>query len=430
MADEGMVAVAEAESVETPVNAEVDAGESTESTGADEGQPKVKNGDKQDNRRIPDAIRKHIGDLRRQAEDITDPVAKKAELDRIKFLYDTTGKARGYEEVFPKVSEAREVKALLDSVGGREGVTQMQATLSEIEQVDRALAAGDPAVADRMWDEAPDGMPKLMPALLDKFAQSKPQEYEKFIAPRSIGYLDQAGFPQAFDRMVQLYDAGKTDEAQAVRNELIQWVSGNRQAAQQQKQADPEVERLRAELAKRDEGQESQKVDAAYSSVLDHAGPAIDAAARPLIGKLGLSREENSAFRQAVWDHLQQTRNAHADYKTIAPAKQRQGYEKWTEYANRWTDDNAEASIRAVLKTPPWSRIASSKTPVTAVTKSPAQVSVQQGKKPDPGEILYGREGISALKKAGRWKAGYKDLGDALMDGVAPLIGGGIRKWR
>jgi hypothetical protein len=301
----------------------------------------------------------------------------------------------------------------------------MQATLSEIEKVDQALAAGDPSIVERMWDEAPDGMPKIMPALLDKFAQSKPQEYEKFIAPRSIGYLDQAGFPQAFDRMVQLYDAGKTDEAQAVRNELIQWVSGNRQAAQQQKQADPEVERLRAELAKRDEGQESQKVDAAYSSVVDHAGPTIDAAARPLIGKLGLSREENAAFRQAVWNHLQETRNAHADYKTIAPAKQRQGYDKWTEYANRWTDDNAEASIRAVLKTPPWSRIASSKTSVTAVTKSPAQVSVQQGKEPSPSEIDYGPKGLQAARKAG-----FKDLGDMLLSGQAPMKSGGIRKWR
>jgi hypothetical protein len=428
MPEDGIAAVAEA--VE-PVNAEVDAGESTESTGADDGQPKVKEGeqDRQDNRHQPDALKKHIAELRRRADAMTDPVEKKAELDRIKFLYDTSGKARGYEQQFPTVREAREVKALLEAVGGREGVQQMQATLSEIEQVDQALSAGDPSVVERMWEEAPDGMPKLMPALLDKFAQVKPQEYERFIAPRSIGYLDNAGFPQAFDRMVQLYDAGKTEDAQAIRNELIQWVSGNRQAAQQQKQTDPEVERLRAELAKRDEGQESQKVDAAYNDVVSHAGPSIDRVARPIIGKFAFTREEAGAFRQAVWNHLQETRNANADYKTIAPAKQRQGYDKWTEYAKRWTDDNAEASIRAVLKTPPWSRLAGSAKPV-AVTKMPGTVSVQQGKQPSPSEILYGREGVDVLRKAGHWKAGYKDLADAIMDGVAPLKAGGIRRWQ
>jgi hypothetical protein len=423
MPEDGIAAVAEA--VE-PVNAEVDAGESTESTGADDGQPKVKEGeqDRQDNRHQPDALKKHIAELRRRADAMTDPVEKKAELDRIKFLYDTSGKARGYEQQFPTVREAREVKALLEAVGGREGVQQMQATLSEIEQVDQALSAGDPSVVERMWEEAPDGMPKLMPALLDKFAQVKPQEYERFIAPRSIGYLDNAGFPQAFDRMVQLYDAGKTEDAQAIRNELIQWVSGNRQAAQQQKQTDPEVERLRAELAKRDEGQESQKVDAAYNDVVSHAGPSIDRVARPIIGKFAFTREEAGAFRQAVWNHLQETRNANADYKTIAPAKQRQGYDKWTEYAKRWTDDNAEASIRAVLKTPPWSRLAGSAKPV-AVTKTPGTVSVQQGKEPAPSEIDYSGKGLQAARKAG-----FKDLGDMLLSGQAPLKSGGIRKWR
>lgn len=424
MPDDGAAAVAE---MVEPVNGEVDGGESTESTGADGGRDKVKEGegDRQDNRHQPDALKKHIADLRRRADAITDPVEKKAELDRIKFLYDTSGKARGYEQQFPTVREAREVKALLEAVGGREGVQKMQATLSEIEQVDRALATGDPTIVERMWDEAPEGMPKLMPALLDKFAQTKPQEYEKFIAPRSIGYLDQAGFPQAFDRMVQLYDAGKTDEAQAIRNELVKWVVGNRQAALQQKQVDPEVERLRAELAKRDEGQESQQVNAAYSEVVSHAGPAIDQAARPFIQKLGLSKEELGAFRQAVWNHLQETRNAHSDYKTIALSKQRQGYDKWTEYANRWTDDNAEASVRAILKMPPWSRIAGSKTSVTAVTQSPAQVAIQQGKEPDPKDIDYGPKGLQAARKAG-----FKDLGDMLLSGQAPMKSGGIRRWR
>ena len=426
MADEGMVAVAVAEAVE-PVNSDIDGGESTEPTGADDGQPKIKEGegDRQDNRHQPDALKKHIADLRRRAEAMTDPVEKKAELDRIKFLYDTSGKARGYEQVYPTVREAREVKAMLDAVGGREGVQQMQATLSEIEQIDQALSAGDPSVVDRMWEEAPDGMPKLMPAMLEKFAASKPEEYAKFIAPRSIGFLDQQGFPQAFDAMVKLYESGDTARAQQLRDELIQWVSGNRRSAQQQQKVDPEVERLRAELAKRDEGTQSQKIEAAYNDVVSHAGTAINKVAQPIIGKLGLSKEEMGAFRQAVWNDLQQRRNAHPDYQTIAPAKQRQGLDKWGDYAKRWTGDNAEASIRAVLKTPPWSRIALSKTPVTAVTKSPAQVSVQQGKEPSPSEIDYGPKGFQAARKAG-----FKDLGDMLLSGQAPLKSGGIRKWR
>ena len=151
MPDEGAVAVAE---VIEPVNTDIDGGESTESTGSDDGQPKVKEGDKQDNRHQPDALKKHIADLRRRADSITDPVEKQAELDRIKFLYDTSGKARGYEQEFKTVREAREVRALLEAVGGRDGVTQMQSTLSEMEQNNQKLAAGDPSLAEMMWEKS------------------------------------------------------------------------------------------------------------------------------------------------------------------------------------------------------------------------------------------------------------------------------------
>lgn len=419
MADEGAVL----EAVESPVINESGSGEPTESTS--EAQPNEQQ-DRQDNRRQPDALKKHIADLRRQADAITDPAEKKAALDRIKLLYDTTGKARGYEEQFPTVREAREVKALLDAVGGREGFQQMQATLSEVEQIDQQLSAGDPTVANRMWDEAPDGMPKIMPALLERFSKEKPQEYQQFIAPRSIGYLDQNGFPQAFDRMVQLYDAGKTEDAQAIRDQLIQWVVSNRQQAQQQRQADPEVERLRQELDQLKQGGESQKVETAYNAVVDHAGPTIDKFLKPLVGKLGLTGEQYNLLRQDVWNHIQDTRNSDATYKTVAPAKQRQGYDQWTQYAKRWTEDNAETSARAMVKARYGHQLQKGvQTSTQQVTKAPGSVSVQQGKEPAPSEIDYSPKGQQVAKKAG-----FKDLADMLLSGQAPLKSGGVRKWR
>lgn len=381
--------------------------------------------DRVDNRRQPDAIRKGIAELKRQAEGIVDPAEKKAALDRIKLLYDTTGKARGYEEHFPTVREAREVRALLDAVGGRDGLTQMQSTLDSVAEIDALLTAGDASVIDRMWEEAPEGMPKLVPHILDRFAKEKPQEYQQFIAPKSIGYLDQSGFPQAFDRMVQAYEAGKLEDAKAIRDQLIQWVVGNRQQQQQQNRTDPEVERLRKELNELRQGGESQKVDQAYNAVVDHAGPAIDTAARPHIAKFGLTREEQSAFRSAVWDHLQSTRNANETYKTIAPAKQRQGYDAWTEYAKRWTQDNVEESVRAILRTPPWSRLTANGNGTKSVTKPVTAPSIQQGKEPQPSEIDYSGKGQMAARKAG-----FKDLADMLLSGQAPLKSGGIRKWR
>ena len=77
-----------------------------------------------------------------------------------------------------------------------------------------------------------------------------------------------------------------------------------------------------------------------------------------------------------------------------------------------------------MLKTPPWSRLASVKTNTT-VTKSPTVANIQQGKEPLPSEIDYGPNGKMAARKAG-----FKDLADMLLAGQAPLKGGGVRKWR
>ncbi len=381
--------------------------------------------DKQDARRNPDALRKHIADLRRQADAITDPIEKKSALDRIKLLYDTTGKARGYEEQFPTVREARETRAMLDAVGGREGFQQMQATLSEVEQNTSMLKAGDPAIVDRMWQQAPEGTPKLIPAFVDKLEREKPQEFQQFMAPRSVKFLDQQGFPQAFDSMIRAYEAGKTEDAQAIRDQLIQWVAANRQQGQQQKQIDPEVERLRTELEQLKQGGEQQKNETALNAVIDHAGPAIDKVAKPIVGRYGLTGEEYTTFRQAVWKHLVDVRNEDPTYKTTAQYKIKQGHDQWVQYANRWTADNADASIRAVLKTPPWSRLQGTVKQTAAATQSPTAPNVQKGQQPEPSEIDYSPKGKMAAQKAG-----FKSLEDMLLAGQAPLKVGGIRKWR
>jgi hypothetical protein len=72
---EGMDGAAVLDAVEVPVNEEISTEESTEST--DESERKPLEQDRQDNRRAPDALKKHIADLRRQADAITDPAEKK-----------------------------------------------------------------------------------------------------------------------------------------------------------------------------------------------------------------------------------------------------------------------------------------------------------------------------------------------------------------
>ena len=163
MADEGAVAVAEAPVVDTS-SAESSA-ESTESTATG---GKEQQTEKLDGRNQPDALKKRISELRRQADSIADPAQKAALLADAKALNDTVGKGRAYEQVWPTVREAREAKTLVESFGGKDGLAQVQQTLSRVQEIDAALESGDPRAVEALWKDAPEGMVKLAPMIFSK----------------------------------------------------------------------------------------------------------------------------------------------------------------------------------------------------------------------------------------------------------------------
>lgn len=434
MADEGAVGV-----IEAPV---VDAGQdnsaeesSSSITGAEPGTKAdiTQQDDRPDGRNKPDALKKFVAELRRQADAEPNPTRKAEILAHVKSLNDKVGKVGAYEQHFPTVREVKEVKALLDTVGAdhngdwRQGFQQMRTHVENARAIDAQLSAGDPAVIDKMWSEAPDGVPKLIPALVDKFATEKPAEYQKFIATHSVKHLDSSGFPEAFDRMASLYEAGKTEEAKAIRAQLVKWVVDQRSSAQQATpKVDPEVEKLRTQLQERDQKDTEKAVDTAYNAVVAHAPAAIDKALKPIVAKLGLSTEQYNKLRDHIWDDIQETRNENPTYKTIAPAKQREGYSAWTTYAKQWTEDNALDSARKIANLYYGHQLKNGGVKTTVdPTRQPAQQAVVQGKRPNPGEIDYGPKGQAFAKKNG-----FNNMQDYVLSHKILLRDGSVRLWQ
>jgi hypothetical protein len=418
MADEGAAVVAEAPLVDvsSPESTDTESSQSTEQQVTD----------KLDGRQQPDALKKHIGELRRRAEEITDPVAKKAELDRIKFLYDTSGKGSAYEKVYPTVREARETKALVDSVGGKDGLIQMQTTLSELAEIDRALESGDPSVIERMWKEAPEGMVKLAPMIFANLEKTNPEAYAKAVTPHAVRFFDSAGFPEAFDSMVQAYQKGDKATGDRLSAEMARWFSAQRTQTKQEPKIDPETERLRKELETRDSKQSQQEIDRAYNSVVEHAKPVIEKYVKAQTAKLGLNATQIAKLGRIAWDTLQSERNADPTYKTVATAKSRQGMDAAATYIKSETDSRAEDVVRRTVQEFYGHQLKNGAVAAKPnVTATPITNGVTKGKEPTAGEIDYGPKGIQAAKKAG-----FKDIGDMILAGKAPLKAGGIRMWR
>jgi len=435
MPEDGAVGVIEAPAADTQVDNSTS--ESSQVTSKESTTTKVDSQpDKIDGRHLADATKKFIADLKRQAQTELDPTIKAQKLEHAKKLFDSLGKADAYESVYPTVREAKEVRSLLDTVAAttgakdwREGLTQMQARYTEAQNIDQQLHAGDPAVAAKIWDEAPEGMVKVMPALVERFAKEKPQEFEKAFTPHALNIIENAGFVAS---LTAIFDALKKGDGPAILNTangMKAWFDSQRQQFERQQQAkpDPEVERLRAELAKRDEGETSKQVDTAYNAVITAAVPSIDKVLKPIVAKLGLSEEQYKTLREHVWSDIQSKRNENPTYKTIAPAKQRQGYDAWTTYAKQWTDDNAAESARTVANLYYGHQLKNGAP--TQVKRDPvappgASQQITAGQSPSPSEIDYGPKGIATAKKLG-----FKDLADMILSHQAPMKAGGVRKW-
>lgn len=418
MADEGAVAVAEAPVVDAPVAEEP-------STAAVSGETTPPEPEKTDGRRQPDALRKRIADIKRQAETVTDPAEKAALLKDAQELNNRVGKVAAYEQVFPTVREAREFKALAESFGGREGLVKVQQTLSTVQEIDQMLESGNPAVKDKMWDEAPQGMAKLAPLIFSELEARNPQEYEKAVVPHAVKFFDKSGFPEAFDQMVGLYQSGDKANGDKLAARLAQWFSAQRQGTAAEPKTNPEVERLQRELEERKSGETKQAVDRAYSDVVSHAGPVIDKYLRPIVAKLGLSQAQYVALREDTWKHLQDTRNADETYKTVANAKYREGMDAAVAYIKSETESRAQEAARARANFWYGHQLKNGAVQKPNPTATPVTNAITRGKEPNPSEIDYGPKGIAAAKKAG-----FKDLGDMILAGKAPLKAGGIRQWR
>ena len=423
MADEGGAAVADVGAVDTGVDTAVDTSSSVDTavdTSIDTSQS-----DKVDGRRQPDALRKEIAELRRQAETITDPALKQAKLDAAKELNNKIGKVGAYEQVYPTVREAREVKSLVDSFGGREGLVKVQETLSEVEAIDNALSSGDPSVVEKLWAEAPDGMVKLAPMIFANLEKANPEAYAKAVTPHAVKFFDTAGFPEAFDQMVQMYQSGDKAKGDALAAKMAQWFSSQRSQTKEAPKVDPRVQELESKLSERETAEQKQAVDRAYSDVVNHAGPVIDRFLKPIVAKLGLTKEQYSDLREDTWKHLQDTRNADATYKTVAAAKQRQGMDAVAAYIKSETESRAQDAARKMAERRYGHQLKNGAVKTPNVTATPMAPGITRGKEPSPSEIDYSIKGIQVAKKAG-----FKDLSEMILSGKAPLKSGGIRQWR
>lgn len=288
-----------------------------ETAGNDEAEGSVaKSGEREpktDGRNNPDAIRKHLAEMK------ADPA--KAEL--AKAITDGLGKKRGYEAEFPTVREAREVKQLIETAGGREAVTTAIASHATMQRVDAMLEVGDPAVAQEMWEQSPAGMAKLVGPILDQAAKSNPEAYQAAIAPHVLQMLDRDGFRGALNGLVDALNGNKLDGEGGVKDivgRILQYYKGLMQGAAP-KGKDPDREKFNQEKSDWEKQKQTETTTEIFNNNLAHSGNKIDAELAADAKRLGLGKAALERLRQDVWRNIEARRGADAVFKAALQNK-------------------------------------------------------------------------------------------------------------
>jgi hypothetical protein len=295
-----------------------------------EGEPKV------DGRNNPDAIRKHLAEMK------ADPA--KAEL--AKAITDGLGKKRGYEAEFPTVREAREVKQLIESAGGREAVTAAIASHATMQQVDTELAQANPAVVKRMFDQAPEGMVKLVPSIMEQAAKANPEAFKASLAPHVAQMLAGDGMTGALNALIDAFNTDNKAGMQDVLGRILQYYKSLMQGAAP-KGKDPDREAFEKEKTEYEKGKETERTREIFNSNLTHSGTRIDAALASDAKRLNLGPAALERLRQDVWRNIEARRNADNLFKTTLQSKFASNNAKIdaVKHLNDFTDKVVKAAV-------------------------------------------------------------------------------------
>jgi hypothetical protein len=127
----------------------------------------------------------------------TDPAAARS-------LRDLYHQQQAFKAEFPGgLKEVQALKQSFEELGGVEGVQAIQAERQEFRDTDAKLAAGDPAVLDRIAELSPDGFVKLAPAMLDKLAKMDSAAYNHALGGIFASTLDSWNFSPTVDALVE-----------------------------------------------------------------------------------------------------------------------------------------------------------------------------------------------------------------------------------
>lgn len=251
-------------------------------------------------------------------------------------------------------AELRALKESFDLVGGEEGIQQLQSDAEEFAQTLTRVANGDPSILDEIISDSRDGFLKLASESLNRARQVDSQKYESMLIPHFATLLKEKGVSPLASRALKYIQEGKQQEAYDLTKEIVDWMAGLEQSAQQSQQRREDDPRDK-ELREREEKLRNEEQNSYHRKV----GEAANGQMRTTISKSlapyfkakpNLTREQRADLESGVYTEISNSLKGNQRYQQQLQAHLKKGSspEDIARFVNSYVDSMAPAAVKAV----------------------------------------------------------------------------------
>lgn len=229
-----------------------------------------------------------------------------------KTFYQQETTINGYRNVFPTPIAAREAYDLIEVSGGEAGIAKNKRDADSFASELNMIAKGEPAIIDELAKDAPQGLVKLTPYIVDRFRQVADEEtVDRFAAGIMAPYFKDKGIIDGVRRAAELIGDGKGEDAYKKVVEIYNWLRGVESLAAKKAEVrdsgrNSEIDRREQELNQREQreyhGRVGQTVTRRMNTIIEkHLSPYLRDA---LKAKRGLTTEQRRDLTQGVFNRI------------------------------------------------------------------------------------------------------------------------------
>ena len=245
-------------------------------------------------------------DLRKATKEIREALTKFRDADPAnkplaKLLRTALGHEEAYQETFKTPQEAREFKAAVEAIGGREALAEMSSQVAFAQETDSMLSMNDPKVLDRIVEDFPEALPKLLPHVLDRAMKANKESYAQAIQPHLIDNLEAAGVGNVLEALDEAVRNNDTATIQKIAANLKAWYGGQKSTAAKFRTelSNPDREKVDGEWKKINDEKEKMFSSQWQEPVRKHSSEAIWNAGKPYVSKVPMGQQQ-AFFREVI----------------------------------------------------------------------------------------------------------------------------------